>query len=1192
MFHALRKEWRKKMFNAKNLLWTGLFLALFVSVLGIEAGDYRHYTYGVDFNVNEFLVDVNGALDTDFSGQCFLTGKYEPTNLQVFDQNQMQNDSIISGLYYLQIPASDTTNWLKGKYNVIMACTDNDLNGSENVSFIIGDDLSQLIQDTNSYLGQLIIDTNAIGRGLSVDQNQLIYDINTAIGLIPQNVWNYSARTLTDYNQSDLFSYLQDINGNNWISAQDVWEYATRTITDYNQNQMFSFLQDINATTTDINGNTWITASDVWNYADRILTDYNQNEMWNYLMDINSVVYDINSNVWIGTSDVWDYATRTLSDYNQSDLFVHLQDINATIVDINGNSWLSAFDVWNYADRILTDYNQNEMWNYLIDINAISFDINSTVWVSAQDVWEYTTRTITDYNQNQMFSFLQDINVMVLDINGNSWISTQDIWTYSTRALTDYNQATVFAFLADINAFSFDTNATTANIWMSRQQDFKAVLSDFGKIAPGSVYRAKLWIFDFEGTPIDADSTPTMTLYDSSRNIIAQNIDLNYSETGIYTYSFITSSGQTAGQWEAIVTATINSTVVKPSDWWELTGNPPEVTVNQIITANSPTINANITLTNEGTTGQEYQYEYCIVAEQTNSCGRGNDVDYASGAKFISAGESWNPILSLTVSSAGTYWFKVKVYYGSETSAASRQFSVTAASQPDSGSPGGGFSQTPLTGFVSLPSETGEILITEFPSEMVVRKGDFEFFLVKIKNLGPGNLNDLALRIDDLFLDWYQIEQDKTKLVPNEEASFIVKIMVPREAELKDHLVQLKVSSQEDSKEVQSVLRVLEPSLAEIGFSEVRISRMMIEDQGTIEVILTNQGLEDINLTVSLLAPLDWRIQQEAFDVILLAGQRKKVTFLVNTSYRSGVQDLVLVIKSKNGIIFRGIGEDQLFKELLVIVHPPQEELVSLPLQIIPLEWIIATIIIIVIVLGFLFFNRKKFSGDKKRKETKKAGLKKAFEIKNMEVVGKTFSAVIQARDKQEQEVFTFDLKELPSVVSWQKKIEEQITAREKIAAKQETGEHESENDIEEEKIVALEEKTKELEKRVEEQEKELDELEELQKQPPQSRKQLLEEKKELEENSRELNELHSKELISKEAFNDSETIIREKLEKIETILKPKSEVLKEQKELEKALKQLEKTHSKKLLSDSAFEESKKKIEKKISELAKLTRKK
>ena len=101
-------------------------------------------------------------------------------------------------------------------------------------------------------------------------------------------------------------------------------------------------------------------------------------------------------------------------------------------------------------------------------------------------------------------------------------------------------------------------------------------------------------------------------------------------------------------------------------------------------------ITANVTISNEGTSGYEYQYEWCVVSEEDNACGGGDDVFYSSAAKYIQTGEDWTTNLNATVSNTGSYWFKVVVYYGTETSGASQTFTAVEEEEEEQPSGGGG----------------------------------------------------------------------------------------------------------------------------------------------------------------------------------------------------------------------------------------------------------------------------------------------------------------------------------------------------------------------------------------------------------------------------------------------------------------------------------------------------------------------
>ena len=106
-------------------------------------------------------------------------------------------------------------------------------------------------------------------------------------------------------------------------------------------------------------------------------------------------------------------------------------------------------------------------------------------------------------------------------------------------------------------------------------------------------------------------------------------------------------------------------------------------------------ITQNITITNEGLSGNEYQYEWCVVSDINNPCGGGDDTFHAVAAKFINAGEDFNTTLTASVATAGNYFFKVIVYFGTDSSGASRSFIATTASGGGGGGGGGGTVDTP-----------------------------------------------------------------------------------------------------------------------------------------------------------------------------------------------------------------------------------------------------------------------------------------------------------------------------------------------------------------------------------------------------------------------------------------------------------------------------------------------------------------
>lgn len=137
----------------KRACFVVCFLAMvFASAgtLAIESGDYVEYVYAQDFNIMEYVLDTNCTLDTAFESDCNITARYEPTGVLVLDDNVMLHDPFVYGLYYIKIPAANTTKWLRGNYNAIIECSDpEDRNGAVTFVFSLQEPSRDLLADLN-----------------------------------------------------------------------------------------------------------------------------------------------------------------------------------------------------------------------------------------------------------------------------------------------------------------------------------------------------------------------------------------------------------------------------------------------------------------------------------------------------------------------------------------------------------------------------------------------------------------------------------------------------------------------------------------------------------------------------------------------------------------------------------------------------------------------------------------------------------------------------------------------------------------------------------------------------------------------------------------------------------------------------------------------------------------------------------
>jgi len=119
------------------------------------------------------------------------------------------------------------------------------------------------------------------------------------------------------------------------------------------------------------------------------------------------------------------------------------------------------------------------------------------------------------------------------------------------------------------------------------------------------------------------------------------------------------------------------------TDWRQcsLRESPAQVAINSV-TNTVPSITAGITITNEGSIDTEYQYEWCVVSDINNSCGGGDDIYYSSAAKLITAGQDWVTTKNAVVQNPGTYYFKLVVHYGANSSSAIVEISRVPLSVP------------------------------------------------------------------------------------------------------------------------------------------------------------------------------------------------------------------------------------------------------------------------------------------------------------------------------------------------------------------------------------------------------------------------------------------------------------------------------------------------------------------------------
>ena len=781
---------------------------------------------------------------------------------------------------------------------------------------------SQLVSSINALVTTINGTVNSISTTVGAintktDTLQLgITEINALVGAIDSNV-NYISSVMAT--KTDIADLNNGISGLMVLAIDtNAVAYETKTIAQETRTSITdlnSTLNSVHALATDINA--IVSACSVSHSASicgkldsLALTLFGMNSTLSQVSltatDINSVVYSTASTLSTLSSTSTSILSTVTDINSKTDQLVFAStDINSTlnstltaILDANAGITLARSDISSLSSAA----SSNTL--LLQDVNSTLYSVKSSIDNSVvPDI--NTIKTTTQNTQTQT----ETISTTVQDINSS--------------------QQQIISSISSMQSTLSTVSDTVNNIRTSQTQNFRVILSDYTQIAPGDKYRAKVWVYDYNGSPLAADALPTITLYDPARNTIVTSASMALEEAGVYTYEFTSTSSQTAGQWESIASVIVKGTTAKPSDFWELTGNPPEVKINSITDATIPGITASVTIQNEGTSVQEYQYEYCVVSEQTNQCGGSDDVDYQSGAKLITPGQIWNTNLSLNVATAGAYYFKVKVYYGTERSAATKQFTATsggsgAGSGTGGGSTGSGSSgssggSSGATGLITLPSLSGEIIIEEFPSEVVVHAGEVSFAKIIVRNTGMGLLDNLSLILIGIFPDWYTITQTENQLTTDSTAEFLIKFAPPESALTKDNTIRARISSGNLFKEKEFVLRVFNDTKDLIKFVDLTASDFKPLQKGSIIITLQNVSNEEQSIEASVLLPLDWSSKEEQKELTLAPGEKKELIFYVVASDNVGVQSFVVDLRSKEGKVLTSSPLGVVSKEFLIM---------------------------------------------------------------------------------------------------------------------------------------------------------------------------------------------------------------------------------------------------------------------------------
>ncbi|MDO8260726.1 MAG: dockerin type I domain-containing protein, partial [Candidatus Magasanikbacteria bacterium] len=387
------------------------------------------------------------------------------------------------------------------------------------------------------------------------------------------------------------------------------------------------------------------------------------------------------------------------------------------------------------------------------DVTGIKGKTDTIVWGDITTIKSSAATLITEIGTGNIAAIKtktdtidwSDIDGIVV-VSGNIKTKTDTIdWANVTSIVT---KTDTIAW-ADITGVKAKTD--TIN-WadVTDQSPWVMTMSDFSTITAGGTYLSTLTTV-YNGTLTDSANLPTITLYDSSRNVVVSSVNMTRTGVGTYTYSYVTNGSAPTGVWESSVSATVETgKTLSGNDYWNITSATPQVIILSMNSEVVPSISANVRITNEGDMPYEYQYEWCVVSSVGNACGGGDDIFFSSAAKLINPGSDFDTTLPATVTNTGSYYFKVVVHYGTETSRASWSFIATSAGVPPVTPPssGGGGVVTNIPEVIIPVEEVTTCNGADFNHDSKVNSIDFSILLAFWKTTWPFRNQCVDINID------------------------------------------------------------------------------------------------------------------------------------------------------------------------------------------------------------------------------------------------------------------------------------------------------------------------------------------------------------------------------------------------------------------------------------------------------------
>ena len=627
--------------RTERYVWAGFifFCFIFFSFFSISvalAGSYQKIAPGDTITLGEFVFDDDFVATTT---DCTI-GITNPLNVELVPSTTPMTANNDGWHYY-----NYTTAWNapSGVWPSVMIC------GTVARGDLVMVDKSFIVDwsvvSTSTIKGvvdeSLTVATSSLAAVINANTVATVLTASSSLfATLPATIWSFSGRTLTSFG-----TLVAD-------TASAVWTSVSRTLTGAGLDSgSLATLSDVQTATSSL--------------ASAITTgtgSVNANTDAQLLAASTSLATFINNN----SNATILAASTSLAAYLSAHTDAASSSI-ASFVNANTNSTVLAA-----STSLAAFINANTNTQTAAVTSAVNANTNAQIATASSSltatlpasIWNYSTRTLTSFG---------------------SLVS--DIWSATTRTLTGAGLDS--GTLATQSYIDTATSTLAAKI----ESGSTVTLSDFGETTVNTAYKAKLQVLNHATVPTDADSLPTVVITDSVGTVQVGAGVMTKDSNGTYSYSYSIGGSAVGGVWETVVSVVVNGETVKVNDYWSLSSSPADVAIIEITDKIIPFITANVRIDNMGTSASDFYYVYCIVSSEDNLCGGNDDIDFASDTVYINAGGFINLSLTLDeMTTAGTYWFKVKARALAETNwaASTEQFTAESDAIPPVTPPGGG----------------------------------------------------------------------------------------------------------------------------------------------------------------------------------------------------------------------------------------------------------------------------------------------------------------------------------------------------------------------------------------------------------------------------------------------------------------------------------------------------------------------